>query len=355
MLPFIKEHRSVWTFLKDSELPIFIYGMGDGAVKILTVMREKLIPIAGFFASDGFVRGQSFEGYRVHSLAEVEGSTPQFIIVLAFAAGYASLIEQVEEIAARHILLAPDVPVIGNVSDSLFDYDYFLAHESELAMVYDLLADDKSREVFADIINFKISGKISYLSHCTTEREEVYNELLPLSEEEIYLDLGAYDGDTVTEFLEQTAGRYREIFAIEADRKNFSKLTKNVPNCEDIHLINAAAWSGEATLSFQNKAGRNSTLSGSANGIPTPATSVDRLTDSATLIKLDVEGAEKEALIGASRNIKTNAPRLIVALYHRSEDIYALALLLHAMQPRYRFYLRHHAYIPAWETLLIVK
>lgn len=351
MLKFIKEKEDVWEFLTCSSLPIFIYGMGNGAEKILSVMEQKKIAAAGFFASDEFVRGQAFLGYRVHSLAEIEEAVGEFIILLAFAAGYPSLIAQIESLASRHTLFAPDVPVVASSDESLFDYDYCRAHERELDAVYNLLADEKSREVFSDIINFKISGKISYLDHCTTPREEIYGELLKLGEDEVYLDLGAYDGDTVKEFLQASNGCYKEIYALEADKRNYKKLVQNVPQDENIHLLNAAAWNNNTVLSFKNKSGRQSALSN--EGTPTPTFSVDSLTASATLIKLDIEGAEREALIGAAENLMANAPKLIAALYHRNEDIFSLPLLIHQLQPQYRFYLRHNAYIPAWETLLI--
>ena len=56
MLDFIKEKTDCWEFLRSTELPIFIYGMGDGAEKILRVFDMYNIPTAGFFASDEFVR-----------------------------------------------------------------------------------------------------------------------------------------------------------------------------------------------------------------------------------------------------------------------------------------------------------
>lgn len=70
----------------------------------------------------------------------------------------------------------------------------------------------------------------------------------------------------------------------------------------------------------------------------------------ADVIKLDVEGAEYEALLGCRKTIETYRPRLMVSAYHRNEDLFALPLLIRRMHPEYRVYLRHHRYIPAWET-----
>ena len=125
---YIKETVNCWDYLKQSDLPIFIYGMGDGALKIMRVFEQYQIPLAGFFASDEFVRGHSFEGHLVHKLSEIEAAVDDFIIVLAFAAGYESLYERIIEISKRHTLLAPDVPVAG---DGLFTYEYYLENKDK--------------------------------------------------------------------------------------------------------------------------------------------------------------------------------------------------------------------------------
>ena len=113
VLPFIQETRSSWDKLKEEQRPIFIYGMGDGAIKIMTAMKSYGIPLAGIFASDEFVRGHSFEGYRVHKLSEVEEAVEDFVIVLAFAAGFQSLVDKIVALSQKHTLIVPDVPVTG--------------------------------------------------------------------------------------------------------------------------------------------------------------------------------------------------------------------------------------------------
>ena len=143
MLDFIKEKTDCWEFLRSTELPIFIYGMGDGAEKILRVFDMYNIPTAGFFASDEFVRGHYFKGHLVHSLSQIEALIDDFIIVLAFGAGYESLYNRINDMAKRHTLLAPDVPVVG---DGLFTYSYCMENADKLQKVYDLLADDISKQ-----------------------------------------------------------------------------------------------------------------------------------------------------------------------------------------------------------------
>jgi len=350
MLDFIKEKTDCWELLRSAELPIFIYGMGDGAEKILRVFEAYNIPAAGFFASDEFVRGHYFKGHLVHSLSQIESLIDDFIIVLAFGAGYESLYKRINEMSKRHLLLAPDVPVVGG---GLFTYGYCMENADKLQKVYDLLADDVSRQTFADIINFRISGKIEYLNKCTFPREKIFTDIIRLGDSETYIDMGAYNGDTVLEFAELTGGKYKRIFAMEPDARNYRKLTKSTDGMERISLFNAAAWSEDTVLTFSERSGRNSRLvqDGGARLTQVAALRGDSLSENATLIKMDVEGAEHHALTGCRESLKSGS-KLICALYHRTEDIFDLPLLVHEINPELKLYIRHLMYIPAWETNL---
>ena len=349
MLDFITEKKDCWDFLKETDLPIFIYGMGDGALKIMQVFRQYGIPVAGFFASDEFVRGHTFEGHLVHTLSQIESLIDDFVIVLAFAAGYQSLYDRINEIASRHILVAPDVPVAG---DGLFTYDYCLKNAEKIQSVYDMLADEKSRQTYADVINFKISGKIEYLNRCTSPKEEIYGEVMPPSDKEIFVDLGAYNGDTVNEFLSACDGKYEHIYAFEPNPKNFRRLSKSFPENDKITLFNAAAGSEKGITKITANEGRMSRAGGLGKTVDIPVLTVDEaVPGQATIIKLDVEGAEREAILGAKNHVAGGA-KILCSLYHRNEDMFELPLLIKSIAPGLRFYIRHQLYIPAWETNL---
>ena len=349
MLDFITEKKNCWDFLKETELPVFIYGMGDGALKIMRVFGEYGIPVAGFFASDDVVRGHKFEGHLVHTLSQIESLIDDFVIVLAFAAGYESLYKRINEIASRHTLVAPDVPVAG---EGLFTYEYCLENWSKIQAVYDMLEDEASRRTYADVINFKISGKIEYLNRCTSPKEEIYGEIIPLSDSEIFVDLGAYNGDTISEFISACEGKYQHIYAFEPNPKNFRRLSKNFPGNENITLFNAAAGSENGTAEISLNEGRMSRSGGAGKAVEIPVLAVDEaVPGQATVIKLDVEGAEREAILGAKKHISGGA-KILCSLYHRNEDMFDLPLLIKSLDPDLKFYIRHQLYIPAWETNL---
>lgn len=349
MLDFITEKTDCWDFLKGTDLPVFIYGMGDGALKIMRVFEQYRIPLAGFFASDEFVRGHTFQGHLVHTLSQIEALIDDFVIVLAFAAGYQSLYDRINEIAKRHILLAPDVPVAG---EGLFTYAYCLENAEKIQSVYDMLADEKSRQTYADMLNFKISGKIDYLNNCTSPKEEIYGEIIPLGEDEIFADLGAYNGDTAAEFMSACNNKFRHLYAFEPNPKNFRKLTKNLPEDERITLFNAAAGRENGTTLVSANEGRMSRAGGAGKTVEIPVLAVDKaVSENVTVLKLDVEGGEREAILGARRHIEGGA-KILCSLYHRNEDMFDLPLLIKSINPELKLYVRHQLYIPAWETNL---
>lgn len=349
MLSFIKETRSCWESLKEEKRPIYIYGMGNGALKIMSAFKQYGIPLAGVFASDDFVRGHEFEGYRVQKLSEIEKTVEDFVVVLAFGVCKQPMIEKIESLALKYKVYVPDVPVAGN---GLFTYEYCVEHQEELERVYNLLADNFSRKVFADVINFKISGDMKYLKNNTTSRSDVYQGIIKPSKVEVFVDLGAYNGDTIKELLSYTGGSYSEIYAVEPDKKNFKKLLRSIEGKERITAKNAVAWCIDTEIQFAAREGRQSSVS--ASGSKMPAISVDSMLEGkkATLIKMDVEGSETEAIWGACHTIAHHTPKLMISLYHRNEDIFSIPLLINSFRSDYRLYIRRQQYLPAWETNL---
>ena len=80
VLHFLKENISLWNYLQTATKPIVIYGMGDGAIKIMNACESYGIKISAMFASDEYVRGHSFMGFVVHKLSEIEQMYDDFII-----------------------------------------------------------------------------------------------------------------------------------------------------------------------------------------------------------------------------------------------------------------------------------
>ncbi len=348
MLPNWKDVTGVWDRMKKTKKSIALYGMGNGAQMILNVCQQKQIPVAEIFASDEFVRGHSFAGYKVKRLSELEEIYDDLFIVVAFGVHHPQMLLRLQQLSQRYEVVAPDVPVAG---EGLFTPEFAAAHEEEIQQVYEMLMDDQSKRVFENVLRFKATGDIQLLAEVETPVKEIYQNLLCLGRDEIYVDLGAYDGDTLREFL-NWAPEYKKIYAVEPDEKNYRKLCKTIESLGINHIeaVHAGIWNQAGEISFLGKAGRNSRVGRGGNIIS--AISVDSLLQGnpATYIKLDVEGSEEKALTGAQDTIRTYGPKLLLSAYHRNEDLWSLPLAVKRINPNYVFYLRHQPYIPAWET-----
>lgn len=344
MLELIKENN-VWDTLKNSEKPIVLYGMGLGAEKIMAELDQRGLKASEVFASDEFVRGHSFKGYQVLKYSQVCEKYQDLNVVLCFASHIDEVIENIAKIDKEHTVFAPDVPVAGG---GLFTREYIAENEEKFDQVYNNLADEESKRVYVDILNFKVSGKISYLLSSFCHKDKVYSDILKLNDSEEIVDLGAYDGDTIREFMAATNGKYSHITALEPDPKSYKKLLKNTEGMENLTALNMGAWNKKDTLIFSADAGRNSKLSSSGTSVE--VTDIDSLNIPATFIKMDIEGSEMKALEGLERTIKAYNPKLYICAYHRNSDLFALPLKVWELNPSYKIYFRHSKYIPAWES-----
>ena len=170
-----------------------------------------------------------------------------------------------------------------------------------------------------------------------------------LGENESFLDLGAYRGDTVEEFLKY-AKSYDKIAAVEPDKRTFNKLVTNCENINNFTAINSAVWSHNCVLQFDGNKGRGA--SAKAEGEEITAICVDSVFEKYgkfTYISIDIEGAESEMLDGAINALK-NKPKICMAVYHRSEDIFAFINKINSINTEYKIYLRHHPHISFWDT-----
>lgn len=387
MLTFIKEQETLWDHLKTIKKPIVLYGTGDGAEKILRRLAEWNIPVSDIFVSDEFYREQNFCGFTVRKYSELEALDRPVVVLIAFAGNQPSLLERFSHLAKIQETYAPHVPLFTN--DEIITPEWIDENEAAIYKVYHQLADGISRQVFASVLNYKLSGKLLYLQECTTKREEDLQTLFRFDSPGLYVDAGAYDGDTIKEFLLLSQGKYKKIYAIEPDPKNFLKLRNTIreEKLTNIVTVEAGVWDRKTEKILSGNGGRQSTLMPDAvfalgemireqvSFVPPSGAAKDNILsrrkkirqqtvllesiddllgdEGADYIKFDVEGAEKEALRGTAKHLIRGdsgyLPQLLIAAYHHDSDIISLPLLLWELQPDYKIYLRKHPYIPAWE------
>ena len=347
--------RDMWDMISEERRHIAVYGMGNGADKLFARLMRYGVSVSEVFASDGFVRGHSFRGYTVRSLSEVKAKYgDDFVILLSFASNRSEVIEMIGKINSECEMYIPDMPVAG---EEYFDKDFYNAHYSEILSAYSALSDEDSKNAFAAIINYKLFGKAEYLWGCFSDTDDIYS-LLPKDLKRA-VDAGAYNGDTVRQLRS-----YRDtdvIYAAEPDKRNFKKLQKYVDEnalSKNVLPLNVALWSCDGRGSFFGSGNRNSSVSSTVSyesrKEEAPLMKLDSFAEGKIdYIKYDVEGAEREALLGSEQVIKASHPALLVSAYHRSEDIFSIVNYLSEKYPFYKLYIRRTMCFPAWEIAVI--
>ncbi len=340
----------LWTYLKGVKTPIVLYGTGNGADKIIDVLNRKGIEFKGVFASDEFSRpNKFFRNLPVLTLEDFEKQYGKLTVLMCFGSSRQEVFGNIKRITEKHEFFAPDVPVYGDV---LFDNEFYRQTKVAHDFVCGILADEISKHTFENIVNYKLSGDIKYLFSCENSIDESYGNILNLTDNETYLDLGAYRGDTVAEFLQYTKD-YNKIYAVEPDKKTFLKLQKNTEDLKNTELINAVISDKCGTAMFSMKGSRGSFLPDKEKGVQTDILTVDSIIGDkgVTYIKADVEGAELRFIKGAEKTIKNFKPKMQIACYHRSEDLIKIPEAVLSIRSDYKVYMRHYPSVPAWDTV----
>ena len=336
------EKQDIWQYLKTNKKPVVLYGMGNGADKIIKALESVEVKPSGVFATDGFVRDKLFHGMRLTSYSALKEQLGDMTVLLCFGSSRPEVLENIRRISSEQELLVPDVPVYGG---GLFNSEYVNCNRERLLWVYSHLADDKSRITFENTVNFKLSGKPEYLYRCEVLQDEPYNSFLTLDGAENYLDLGAYNGDTALGFAARVKD-YKSITAVEPDKKSFKKLTANIAALENVTLINACIGEKSGIAEFSAHKGRGS---GVGAGEDCRMISVDALNSDFSFIKADVEGSEVQMIKGVENTILRCRPKMQIACYHRTGDLTDIPQAVCKIRDDYRIYMRHFPGLPAWD------
>lgn len=191
-----------------------------------------------------------------------------------------------------------------------------------------------------------LSGNLDFKFEILFDKQYFENNLILPQENEIFVDAGCFNCETSLLFKKWSNGKYEKIYAFEPDRSNYEKCKKVIKqeNIKNIELFNAGLWNKKEVLHFNSEANSSSRIieNGDYN---VNVISLDEVLngEKATFIKMDIEGAELEALKGAKKTIVTYRPRLAICIYHKPEDILEIPLYLQSLVPDYKFYIRHYS------------
>lgn len=238
------------------------------------------------------------------------------------------------------------------------DCEFISDHMIDFERAYQKMADDKSKRIFEFILNYKITKNIEWLERMQPLVDDEYYQyfdegLFNFIKEESILDVGAYTGDTFEKFNNIYQENWNGYYGFEADKiiyEELKKIIKHQGKESNVHTYNVAAWDKKTTLYFESNAG-SSKMEKEITSLKM-AVEGDRIDDilqnaPISLVKMDIEGAELNALRGMEKLIKINKPILAICVYHLRDDYYRITDFIEQTLPgEYTFYFRQYRYTP---------
>lgn len=207
--------------------------------------------------------------------------------------------------------------------------------------IYTLLNDDISKNQFYNIINFRMSHDINFMrGFSPIEHLQYFEDFLDLKDNEVFIDIGGYDGFTSEEFIKRCPA-YKSVYIFEPEEKNIQLAKDRLHKYKNINFYGIGLSNKKGTLRFD--------ISGSSSKISENGEieiKVDKLDDvlkeKPTFIKMDIEGAESFAIEGAKQTIKKYHPKLAISVYHKKDDFWKIPEQIFTIRNDYDIYLRHY-------------
>lgn len=343
-----------------SSTPTFLFGaswIGDFIYDSLLSMK---VNPTGFI--DNYATECSPKGYGpIYRPSYVKEHYSDCIIIL-------TLDKAKEEVTNQLISLGfNENQIINYRSVNIMDIEHFSPLLDGYRWAYGFFKDDLSKQIIIQRIGAYLFGNTIIQSSAPVYFEE---DMLTFTENEVFVDGGFFIGDTSEEFIKKVKNKYKKIYAFEPDEFVIKKVSSNLSTAIEtnkIEVIYKGLYDKNGFVKFVST-DRNFPSDGgtvladdigeySDNLISISVTSIDEFFEDKTVdlqptfIKMDIEGSEYNALIGAETTIKKYKPKLAISVYHKPDDIYKLTKLIYNYNPNYTFTLRHYSSY-MWDTVL---
>ena len=219
-------------------------------------------------------------------------------------------------------------------------------HVDDFEELYINLEDYRSKKLLYAILNNWVHYDFNTLSEVIEKCYDDYFDLdlVPTCNEEVFVDLGAYTGDSTISFLRNYGDSYKKIYAYEITPETYQILVSNLKDYPNVVCYLKGVGDTRSSLSVVNSSADASanTVFVSDNGTIPMVTLDEDIGEKLTMIKADIEGFEQEALLGAINHIKNDHPKLLISVYHKNEDLWKIPKMIKEIDPTYKFYLRYH-------------
>ena len=333
--------------IKECGSNVILYGAGCWAKQQYRMLQELGVEVNAIGIDATYYKpGMKFFDKEIQPVEELVKLIPNAVLWVGFNLDKKSYGSLQKEFAARfgiEKIYACDCAKYENFARQNYKYNDVVAHAEDFQWLYDRLDEKKSKETFLSYLNQRISGDYGWSENLYDPNHYFAEDIIKL-ENEIFVDCGAFTGDTIQELLAKS--NPQKVFAFEPDEKNYQTLVKNFADNKNVVCLKLGAYSKKKTLSF---AGGNADASKIVDegSIRIEVDSIDNVLndEKATFIKMDIEGAELEALKGAQNTIRYYHPKLAISAYHKFEDLFSLPQYIYSLDHSYKFYLRRHSHL----------
>jgi FkbM family methyltransferase len=343
---------------------LVLYGAGNIGKSVLSGLRKNGIAPLAFSDQNAYLWGSEVDGLLVLSPEEAAGmfgDRAAFVVTIWNRDHcYPDIRQRLTGLGCARVMscaaLFYKFPKTFLPYYSLDLPSRILAHGKEIESAFALMADEESRREFICELRFRMCLDFNVPITRTMSEQHFPTDLLQIGRDAVFLDCGAYDGDTLARFLDFCQGHFTRAIAFEPDPENFERLKDYVQSlpehvCHRLQCISAAIGAEAGQIGFGANGTEASSVSSEGN-LSVECLPLDSLVGKVapTFIKMDIEGAELEALRGAHLLIKDTRPALAVCVYHRPSHIWEVPLAINALWEGYRIFLRRYAQLP-WDVV----
>jgi len=244
--------------------------------------------------------------------------------------------------------ISRQVPLPTFVAEFRTDYR---AHEAKWRHLAAVLGDAASLTTLDALMRFRLTADYRFMKSFSVRiKEQYFDSVAPLSNSEVFVDCGGYDGDTVLEFCSRVNG-YKRIYMFEPSPINFEKAGLRLAEVPNVELMQLGVSNESGILSFDGDAGSASAVTSSGPNVIRVVAIDEQISEQVTYLKMDLEGWELRALSGARRHLIDDHPRLAVAVYHKASDFWQIPEYILGLRTDYDIFVRH--YTEGWsETVM---
>jgi FkbM family methyltransferase len=344
------------------ERRVVIFGTGHLGLQSLGGLRDAGIEPLAFCDNNSRLWGTQKEGIDVMSPADAIGRYNDSAAFVAAIYNSTAPRAQLARLGCKRIIAYPvlfwkhwrTMPR----EDRLELPHRILERAGEMAAGYDLLSDDRSRREFLAQIRWRCLLDYDCLPPAGDPREMYFPpDLFRLAPNEVFVDCGAYDGDSIRSFLDASGGEFGRIYAWEMDAINRSALERYRVGLQPqiAHRVDILPWavgSRNETIRFSSEGWVGTRVGDGSGTEEVECKTIDSALAGAnpSLIKMDIEGAEPDALRGARQTMRHSMPVMAVCAYHKCEHLWEIPQLMKAANPGYSIFLRRYAE-DCWETV----